>query len=357
MLSHASLHLAAMSPLYLILGAVLLFACTASAGDVVSLDSLMNQCRFMVDGNGFDLCPMFERQKTGGWLIEFEQQRPPSILTGQYRLMIDGKLPKNESLKDDMQCPDGTAICLTTYTRYSGAPAEQAKVLNTIPVAGALGAEDVKKFVRYGRYNPGLNAQAEMVRRWNATEASLRVKLHGGYYVYEKQSAVIDFVCEEDHSNSIFRYLWTNSGDHYFVWKSPHACVQSREGNSPTDTDNSEDEQNLVSPPIGMRTNRAIWALVAITTTITAIAAYLIYFPPRLFRKLVSRYLKNHPSLLRFRVGENVLVRWAHDEIDLDGEEPLFIDGDDINHYVDDEEGIPLKPSPRKVGFTTYGTA
>ena len=58
-----------------------------------------------------------------------------------------------------------------------------------------------------------------------------------------------------------------------------------------------------------------------------------------------------------FRVGEGVLVRWAHEDLDLDEHEGLIVEGDDVNGFVDEEEHIPLKPSPRKGGFVTYGSA
>lgn len=84
--------------------------------------------------------------------------------------------------------------------------------------------------------------------------------------------------------------------------------------------------------------------------------AYLVYFPPRFVRRHAQKYLKDHPSLLRFRVGENVLVRWAHEELNLEEEEGLMIDGDDVNGFSE-EQHIPLKPSPRKGGVITYGSA
>lgn len=104
------------------------------------------------------------------------------------------------------------------YTRYEGESFENAKILHTIPVAGTLSEEDTQRFVQFGKYNPGLNVQAEMYRRWNATDGkaevinqlsmaesyvveSLRVTLHGGYFVEQKQSATIHFICDEDHSN------------------------------------------------------------------------------------------------------------------------------------------------------------
>ena len=70
----------------------------------------------------------------------------------------------------------------------------------------------------------------------------------------------------------------------------------------------------------------------------------------------MQQHLKNHPSLLRFRVGENVLVRWAHEDVLLDDmDDETVVNGDDVN-YVYEEEQIPLKPSPRKSGIVTYGS-
>ena len=83
--------------------------------------------------------------------------------------------------------------------------------------------------------------------------------------------------------------------------------------------------------------------------------AYLIYSPPRPLRRRVQQYLKAHPALLRFRVGEGVLVRWAHEEVLLDNLEGDVVEGDDVN-WAREEEQIPLKPSPRKGNIAFYGT-
>ena len=85
--------------------------------------------------------------------------------------------------------------------------------------------------------------------------------------------------------------------------------------------------------------------------------AYLVHSPPRALRRRVQHLLKAHPSLLRFRVGESVLVRWAHEDVILDDlEDETVVNGDDV-HYLDEEEQIPLKPSPRKTaGIVSYGT-
>ena len=70
----------------------------------------------------------------------------------------------------------------------------------------------------------------------------------------------------------------------------------------------------------------------------------------------MQQFLKSRPALLRFRVGEGVLVRWAHEDVLLDDmDDETVVNGDDVN-YVPEEEQIPLKPSPRKNGIITYGS-
>ena len=58
----------------------------------------------------------------------------------------------------------------SAYSRYNGEPYNKARILNTIPVAGALSGNDSKPYIQRGRYIPGLNVQAQMVRLWNATD-------------------------------------------------------------------------------------------------------------------------------------------------------------------------------------------
>ena len=88
--------------------------------------------------------------------------------------------------------------------------------------------------------------------------------------------------------------------------------------------------------------------------------AYCVYSPPQRLREKVQSFVKRYPRLQRWRVGENVLVRWAYEDMPLeDGEEDVMVNGgvatDPI--YAGEEEQIPLKPSPRKASVTSYGTA
>ncbi len=91
-----------MSCIYLALGAVLLSATAVFAGDKVSLSNdLTQQCKFMVDGNAFNLCPLLKRKSL--WIVDSEQDTPPSITTTRYTLSFNGPIEKDTTLPDDMQ--------------------------------------------------------------------------------------------------------------------------------------------------------------------------------------------------------------------------------------------------------------
>lgn len=107
--SHApALRLTAMSLLSLTLILAGLLAALARAGDTVRLDSLVAQCKFMVDGVEFDLCPALQKQKqemgwTGAWSVGTLRETPPTVTSDWYRISLDGPLPLNSSKPASMQ--------------------------------------------------------------------------------------------------------------------------------------------------------------------------------------------------------------------------------------------------------------
>ncbi|PSS08914.1 hypothetical protein PHLCEN_2v3404 [Hermanssonia centrifuga] len=249
-----------MSCIYLALGAVLLSATAVFAGDKVSLSNdLTQQCKFMVDGNAFNLCPLLKRKSL--WIVDSEQDTPPSITTTRYTLSFNGPIEKDTTLPDDMQ---------VATSRFPKHESEPPRVTQTIPIAGELSPEHCTHIIKSGEYYPGLNVTAEMTSPWGSEEPMLSVRFNGGYYVDKPMGTSLLFQC-----------------------------------------DPSADES----------------------------------------------YVKKHPSLLKFRVGEGVLIRWASEDLELEnGEEDLMVNGANAS-YGDDEEQIPLKPSPRKGHLTGYGTA
>ena len=80
---------------------------------------------------------------------------------------------------------------------------------------------------------------------------------------------------------------------------------------------------------------------------------------PAFIRRYLRSVAKAHPTLLRSRVGENVLVRWAED-VGMEGDEDVMVNGGLGMGYAfgraAEEEQIPLKPSP-KLSVGSYGSA
>lgn len=92
-----------MSLIPLTLCLVSLFAAIALGGDTVQLDSLVQQCRFMVDGITFDLCPLFGTQEQKVWATQWTRETPPTVTSSWYKFSIDGPIPRNESRPASMQ--------------------------------------------------------------------------------------------------------------------------------------------------------------------------------------------------------------------------------------------------------------
>ena len=129
------------------------------------------------------------------------------------------------------QCPDGTWICqtstrsshpalvhahirLTVSNRRPRHDGEEPRVLQVVPVAGAMHLPNVT------HYRPGVNVTAKLTPAGKNSqckhlrnvchhgaelmEASLRaarvlhVRLHGGHYMYGPQKADFQFLCDRD---------------------------------------------------------------------------------------------------------------------------------------------------------------
>lgn len=105
--------------------------------------------------------------------------------------------------------------------------------------------------------------------------------------------------------------------------------------------ENPTDEQQEFLPP----TNSNSWSL---TITLLMISSVLI-IATRLFYARLRGLLRSYQKPNRFRVGETMLLRWAHEDMNFDDEEE--------DTMVNGGEEIPLKPSPRKNFVIRYGSA
>ena len=60
---------------------------------------LAKHCRLTVEGQAFDLCPIFDaREAEDGWTLERVKQTPPTITTTQYKFGLDKPLKKDGTL-------------------------------------------------------------------------------------------------------------------------------------------------------------------------------------------------------------------------------------------------------------------
>ena len=91
-------------------------------------------------------------------------------------------------------------------------------------------------------------------------------------------------------------------------------------------------------------------------------ATYLAHRPPRRLRRAVLAYMKAHPRVMHSRAGEQVLIRWAREDLIFDaGDEDTLVNGPlpmpAVRTGAGIDEGIPLKPSPRPMLPNNYGSA
>lgn len=247
--------------------------------------------------------------------------------------------------------------------------------MQVIPVAGALAPSD-----RRHDYYPGLNWTLELAKDRGNPDAKhdlLRVRLHGGYYVRQHQRADLYFVCDHQAEEPTQpTAAWTWGGTHAFTWKTKYACGRTMnapepepepqppmprpaDGDTPSaDPPAGDDEQEFIDPDMmGRRTRQSMMTIFASTAFLVAVVVYIVYFPPRRFRQFVTSYMKAHPTLMRARVGEHVLVRWADEDFVLEGgEEDTMVNADELFDAMDEQ--IPLKPSPRRTSLNpmNYGT-
>ncbi|KAF9497031.1 hypothetical protein BDN71DRAFT_1445426 [Pleurotus eryngii] len=196
---------------------------------------------------------------------------------------------------------------------------------------------------------------------------------------------------------------------HSFDWETPHACEHvisssayldqigtleeggADESNQEGDQDSgSEDEEQNLVPPAHTSHRQILRILFFVGLTIVVISALVIYRPsilPRPLRSLMIPLPKSpllrfavkrrarpagdsHADPLpdhRFRVDEGRLVRWAHEDMSLEGEGELDVMVNGSDDLADPDEGaryaygygygaagvgrmgaeyIPLKPNP-----------
>ncbi|KAH9919485.1 autophagy-related protein 27-domain-containing protein [Epithele typhae] len=350
----------------------------------IHLKSLVEQCAFKLGNMGFDLCPVISGNE-GGWRVETMRKTDPTVTKTVYSIDLKAPLEKQDGVPGHEQCPPGTWICGTISNRRPRHEDEGWRVQEVTPVAGTMKLSNVTE------YRPGVNITAQYTP-WRADKniRALHVRLHGGYHAYGQQMADFQFICDTNvEEPSVPTFAWTWNGTHTFNWHTKHACPKwveaspSKGKDEDKDKDSStppednappppdEDREDDPAPPPGSspdelfedgrldrQSARRTMVLILSSATALVVLVYLAWRPPTRVRRAVSRFVKKHPRLARWRVGESVLVRWAYEDLELrdgedEGEEDVMVN---FNALADVDEGIPLKPSPRKGRWASYGT-
>lgn len=85
-----------------------------SASKFRRLESLTKQCKFVLGGQQFDLCPVLEGNE-GGWTTEIERKTPPTLTKTSYQIALQGPLAKdkNATKYDQVSRRDSRKLCAT----------------------------------------------------------------------------------------------------------------------------------------------------------------------------------------------------------------------------------------------------
>ncbi|KAI5888292.1 uncharacterized protein SCHCODRAFT_02512078 [Schizophyllum commune H4-8] len=204
-------------------------------------------CAFTIDFPApplrFDLCPLLGG--TDPLTITSHEETPPTHTDYTYTVGRGAPVQRDRTMPDELQCAEGTWVCLQVINSRPNHPSEPPRVLQVVPVAG----------------EPGLRPTAKRVQRKlrdSDTEVdALRVVLHGGSYTSRSQKAVFDFICASETTPPTLS--WTFNGTHAFEWSSEHACGKAvvpttpppstSEPPSPTGPGDDGDTENPPSDP------------------------------------------------------------------------------------------------------------
>ncbi|KAF7352603.1 Autophagy-related protein 27 [Mycena venus] len=190
-------------------------------------------CNFTLDSLEFNLCPLFSGKPIS---ISLDEETPPTRTVHRYAFGLGAPLKFDTTLPKELQCPEGTWICLSIVNIRPGHDSEPPRILQVIPVAG----------------NQGLNPMAKMLAKVKADDVHepLQVTLHGGHYKHRSQKASFEFHC--DHSldePTLPKFTWQFNGTHNFLWRTKHACPRALPPGAPGPRPEEPDADPPATPP------------------------------------------------------------------------------------------------------------
>ncbi|KAJ7649236.1 hypothetical protein B0H17DRAFT_1102557 [Mycena rosella] len=304
------------------------------------IDSV-EDCRFRAGARQYDLCAVFADAAERPLLVKSKGKEA-------HRLHLGGNSSSSTSY-----CSSGAWICLIS-------PSEPH---TEIPISGAscsiitLNSED--------------------------SDESVTLQFAGSS---ENLAVRIQFVCDRRAELGQPLLLGIEDTLHSFTWRTRYACesgpvfdVMGAESDAPPPSeDNSEpsepdeDSEQLLEGDRQRNSRRSTAVIfLVISILITSISLISYKYTDRLnpfltehVKPIFNRLsLDNFPRISLPRslkpAGEGRLVRWAHEELELD--EDFMVNGNDAYDEPEEigDEYIPLRPSPRKGGraVKNYGSA
>ncbi|KAK1221324.1 hypothetical protein PQX77_015871 [Marasmius sp. AFHP31] len=304
-------------------------------------------CSFDIGDLRYDICPLVQSE-TRYLKLSMDEDTPPTRTRKTYDIGIGGALRRDGTLPADLQCPEGTWICLTVVNTRPNHRLEPSRILQVVPVAG--NGTNVEE---------GLTPKFKVLRDEATSETSLRMTLHGGIYTGQKQKASFLFQCdrsrevaERKHGKvATPKFSWTFKGTHTFEWRSVHACPEQLSARPPDNTDDDSDEDNTLPP--SDPDEDTIGDIPESLPRSISVGSYLALWLPllALFLYIISKRLKVFPGwriwiLAQRKLSPDSSYQPVESDVGAMAEHGEFVD---FQGELDEE--IPLTPSPRRQTF------
>ncbi|KAJ3569222.1 hypothetical protein NP233_g5197 [Leucocoprinus birnbaumii] len=314
-------------------------------GDLIDFlnNDLEAGCNFVAEGRAYNICPLLHREKvvkidsTLSPEESFKGKGKEKVVEREIKIILGGR--RRTIPLESSSCSEGEQTCLIEWE------GSQLRITS-------IGKEEspsvfVEKFTNEGRnFDLWLKSRQRTIR--------------------------IAFNCDDDET---IEYQVTSQGMRILRWRTPHACPldnrelvsiteEQGEDPSPDDSDGSGLQGDM---PVGgfsrgwLSLMVVLIVIMLITTTIVISspqarhyilahiqsAGYAILPLVQNLKQVTRPVAKHFP---RFKVGESRLVRWAQEDMALDGDEDFMVNGSTAeSHGWGDlevmDEYVPLKSS------------
>ncbi|KAG7446723.1 uncharacterized protein BT62DRAFT_931291 [Guyanagaster necrorhizus] len=269
------------------------------------------QCSFQIDNDMFDLCPLITSHP-GPLAISLDEETPPTRTRNSYSISLNGPLKLDVTLPAELQCPDGTWICLIVTNAWPNRPSESTRVTNVIPIA----------------VDPNLNPTAKLGAKAKLDDyhTPLQVTLHGGSYTSRnvRQKATFQFICDHDVEEPTEpEFAWSFNGTHAFTWKSKHACssIVSGSPTSPSEPDPDPPAEPPHEPDLIGEVPVHQVGLLPLFLIFFAILSFIVI-------RVVYPRSRRRVRHAKFRPSSSRLLEWAQQagftDVDSDAESDEF---------------------------------